>query len=109
MAIITLDSLPNSEAFSSQKPKLSEDTLSELEELLLGSDLGVKMVQELLADLRSEVSHGDVLTEEELIKHLKQRMVAALASHYPVRSRDTSAEAIRWSSRSKGCWSEWSW
>ena len=58
--------------------RFDESLYSELEELLIGADLGVKTATGLVADLRQEVSAGGVATEDAAIALLKSRILAIL-------------------------------
>jgi fused signal recognition particle receptor len=60
------------------KPQIGEDTLAELEALLVGSDLGVKTSQSLLAELKAEVASGTAVDEERLLALLKMKVLTIL-------------------------------
>lgn len=60
------------------KPQIGEDTLAELEALLVGSDLGIKTSQSLLAELKAEVASGTPIDEERLLALLKMKVLTIL-------------------------------
>jgi fused signal recognition particle receptor len=68
------------------RPGLTEDTIEELEVLLVTSDLGVKTVRTLLEDLREEVGKGHSVTQPELIRLLEDKIFTILQKNAPVES-----------------------
>lgn len=63
--------------FKSQ-PQIDQDTLEELEMLLISADLGVKTVTKLLAGIKEEVRDGGEISEEALIARLRELILQAL-------------------------------
>ncbi|MCI5064856.1 signal recognition particle-docking protein FtsY [bacterium] len=70
------------EVFSG-KPSLSEEMVDELQAFLVSTDLGLKMVRALTEDLKAGLEKGDEVTEEHLLKKLRElvsRRLRAIAS-----------------------------
>lgn len=63
--------------FKSQ-PQIDQDTLEELEMLLISADLGVNTVTKLLAGVKEEVREGGEISEEALIARLRELVLQAL-------------------------------
>lgn len=63
--------------FKSQ-PQIDQDTLEELEMLLISADLGVKTVTKLLSGIKEEVREGGEITEEALIARLRELILQVL-------------------------------
>lgn len=57
---------------------IDEETIAELERVLLESDFGVDATLELVDDLERAAERGKVSTEEELRRHLAERILAML-------------------------------
>lgn len=57
---------------------IDEDTIAELERVLLESDFGVDATMELVDDLERAAERGKVSTEEELRRHLAGRILELL-------------------------------
>lgn len=62
----------------SGRQRLDESTLDELEALLVGADLGIKVSQSLLNELRDQVKAGMSMSEDALITFLKSRILELL-------------------------------
>ncbi|MCB0352118.1 MAG: signal recognition particle-docking protein FtsY [Bdellovibrionales bacterium] len=62
----------------SSKSRLDEETLEELEALLISADLGVQLVTDLMEELRREVSSGSDISEEKLTSLLKGKILSRL-------------------------------
>jgi fused signal recognition particle receptor len=60
---------------------IDEDTWDELEEALIGADLGIEPTQDLLEHLRAVVSEQKLDTGDELLAALKAELKARLAGH----------------------------
>jgi len=68
----------------SGKPKLDESMLEELQALLIASDLGVKTVEGLIEEIRSEVKRGDEVSEGGLTAALKLKVLNLLERGAPL-------------------------
>lgn len=71
--------------FRSQ-PAIDQDTLEELEAILVGSDLGVELTNSLIAELKAGLTRGENITEEMLTRQLKQRVLEILEQDAPLDS-----------------------
>jgi len=60
------------------KAKVGEELLEELEEVLLISDVGISTTQHILQELRSAVADNRIRESEDVIKCLKEILVAIL-------------------------------
>ena len=58
--------------------EIGPELLQELEEVLLGADMGIPMVTWIMGELKKGVYKSLVREKEELIKHLKKLLVRAL-------------------------------
>ena len=67
------------------KVSVDEEALDDLEEILVTSDLGVKLAGELVEEVRSEIESGREFSEEELIDFLESMIIDEL--------RDSSGES----------------
>ena len=67
--------------------KLDEAQVAELQALLIGSDLGVKMAESLLADVRTELASGRILGQEDFLGRFREKITDILG-------RDSSAAEL---------------
>ena len=65
------------------KPKLDEEAIDELEALLVGSDMGIKISTALLTDLREDIKNGSEVSELGLAAMLKQKLLGMLERGTP--------------------------
>ncbi|NMC63958.1 MAG: signal recognition particle-docking protein FtsY [SAR324 cluster bacterium] len=65
----------------SKKATLSEESIEELEGILIGSDLGVKTSTKLLEDLKAKISDKTEINEGEFKSFLKDELVGILKSN----------------------------
>ncbi|MDC0357260.1 signal recognition particle-docking protein FtsY [Oligoflexia bacterium] len=70
----------------SSKPKLDEETLEELQYMLISSDLGVEMTEALIAELKAELSSGKEVDEGALLGMLKMKILSILEKDAPLDS-----------------------
>lgn len=59
-------------------PTIDADMLEELEVLLVTSDLGLKTASSLLRDLKATVREGGALSKEEILAHLRDKLLVIL-------------------------------
>lgn len=71
----------------SGKPKLDQETLDELEAVLISADLGVGVVSELIEELKQDVAEGKEVGEEALASLLKLNLLKRLEKHAQVDPR----------------------
>lgn len=64
--------------------KIDEETIEELEEILITSDVGIHAAQEIVNFLREKVRKGEVGDSGSLRESLKKEMVSMLGSSAPV-------------------------
>jgi fused signal recognition particle receptor len=64
-------------------PKIDEETLEELEEILIASDVGMKATSEIVSSLR-EKTKGEIRDSGSLKELLKKEMVSILGSSQPL-------------------------
>lgn len=57
---------------------IDEDLLEDLEELLIGADIGVQTSMDILEKIRREVSRKTLKNGEELKRHIKQELLSIL-------------------------------
>lgn len=65
------------EVFSGKR-SLDSDMIEELEALLIGSDLGVIVTERILSQLKSDVSSGNDVSEENVRSHLEAQLAKEL-------------------------------
>ncbi len=65
--------------FLAGRAKIDEDTWDEIEEALIGADLGVEATQDLLGHLRAQVKAEGLETGDQLLEALKAELKARLA------------------------------
>jgi fused signal recognition particle receptor len=63
------------------KSKVDDDFLDELEEILISSDVGVATTVKIIERIEDRVAKDKYLTSEELIRMLKEEIVALLAEN----------------------------
>ncbi len=63
----------------SAKPVIDDDFFSELEEILITSDMSIKVVDKLLSEARKAVKRGELKTEEDLRNFMKVKISQMLA------------------------------
>ena len=64
--------------------KIDEETIEELEEILITSDVGIHAAQEIVNFLRERVRKGEVRDSGSLRESLKKEMISILGSSAPV-------------------------
>lgn len=64
--------------------KIDEETIEELEEILITSDVGIHAAQEIVNFLREKVRKGEVGDSGSLRESLKKEMISMLGSSAPV-------------------------
>ena len=64
--------------------KIDEETLEELEEVLITADVGTKAVGEIMASLREKAKSGEVKDADSLKEALKKEMVFILGQPHPL-------------------------
>ena len=64
--------------------KIDEETIEELEEILITSDVGIHAAQEIVNFLREKVRKGEVGDSGSLRESLKKEMISILGSSAPV-------------------------
>jgi fused signal recognition particle receptor len=64
--------------------KIDEETLEELEEILITSDVGTKAVEEIMAVIRQKVDKGEVRDADSVKELLKKEMIAILGHSQPI-------------------------
>lgn len=64
--------------------KIDEETIEELEEILIASDVGIHAAQEIVNFLREKVRKGEVGDSGSLRESLKKEMISMLGSSAPV-------------------------
>jgi fused signal recognition particle receptor len=64
--------------------KIDEETLEELEEILITSDVGTKAVGEIMASIREKAKRGEVKDAGSLKELLKKEMVTILGQPHPL-------------------------
>lgn len=67
----------------SGKPALDESIVDELRALLIGADLGPRVVEALISSVRGEFSRGQTVGEQEFVRLLKERIQETLSSDLP--------------------------
>ncbi|MCB0338154.1 MAG: signal recognition particle-docking protein FtsY [Bdellovibrionales bacterium] len=67
----------------SGKPQISQESLEEIEELLVASDLGVRTATELIEEVRAEIKRGMKVTEDVFLGLLKLKLVNILEQNAP--------------------------
>ncbi|NDC38294.1 MAG: signal recognition particle-docking protein FtsY [Proteobacteria bacterium] len=65
------------------KPKLDEESVADLEAILVGSDLGIKAASALLEELKLDIQRGVEINEGGLTGILKQKLLAILERGAP--------------------------
>ena len=70
------------------KGKISEETLEELEEILITSDVGVHATQEIVNFLGERIKKGEAGDSSSLREFLKKELVSILGSSVPVALSD---------------------
>jgi|GEM_PF-53694 len=68
----------------STRPKIDAETIDELEAILVGSDLGVKNIRELLAEVRQSLTLGQVLSEGAVKAIIKSKLLTMLEKGSPL-------------------------
>lgn len=66
------------------KPKLDDESVADLEAILIGSDIGIKTVSELLAELKQDVANGTEVNEGGLTAILKLKLLSILQRGTPL-------------------------
>jgi fused signal recognition particle receptor len=64
--------------------KIDEETLEELEEILITSDIGTKATAEIMAVIREKVNKGEVRDASSVKELLKKEMIAILGHSQPL-------------------------
>jgi fused signal recognition particle receptor len=64
--------------------KIDEETLEELEEILITADVGTKAVGEIMTSLREKTKSGEVKDADSLKEALKKEMVLILGQPHPL-------------------------
>lgn len=64
--------------------KIDEETLEDLEEILITSDVGTKAVAEIMAVIREKVNKGEVRDADSVKELLKKEMIAILGYSQPL-------------------------
>ena len=64
--------------------KIDEETLEELEETLITSDIGVKATGEIVEFLRDKAKQGEIQNTENVREFLKQEMMTLLGPSQPL-------------------------
>lgn len=64
--------------------KIDEETLEELEEILISADVGTKAVGEIMTTLREKARRGEVKDADSLKEALKKEMVLILGQSHPL-------------------------
>jgi fused signal recognition particle receptor len=64
--------------------KIDEETLEELEEILIISDVGTKASEEIMAVIREKVKKGEVRDADSVKELLKKEMIAILGNLQPI-------------------------
>ena len=64
--------------------KIDEETLEELEEILITADVGTKATGEIMTSLREKTKQGEVKDAESLKEALKKEMVLILDQFHPL-------------------------
>src|SRR4030042_3720924 len=63
---------------------INDETLEELEETLIISDVGTKAAEEIMAIIREKVKKGEVKDAESVKEILKKEMIAILGNSQPI-------------------------
>lgn len=64
--------------------KIDEETLEELEEILITADVGTKAVGEIMASIREKAKKGEIKDADSLKELLKKEMVSILGQPHPL-------------------------
>jgi len=64
--------------------KIDDETLEELEETLITSDIGVKATGEIVEFLRDKAKQGEIQNTEDVREFLKQEMISLLGRSQPL-------------------------
>jgi len=64
--------------------KIDDETLEELEEILITSDVGIKAVEEIMAVIRQKVDKGEVRDADSVKELLKKEMLSILGHSQPI-------------------------
>ncbi|MEW6001816.1 MAG: signal recognition particle-docking protein FtsY [Nitrospirota bacterium] len=64
--------------------KIDEETLEELEEILIASDVGTKAAAEIMTSLREKVNKGEVRDVASVKEQLKKEMISILGHSQPI-------------------------
>ncbi|HYA12643.1 MAG TPA: signal recognition particle-docking protein FtsY [Thermodesulfovibrionales bacterium] len=64
--------------------KIDEETLEELEEILITADVGTKAAGEIMASIREKTKRGEVKDTDSLKELLKKEMVTILGQPHPL-------------------------
>jgi len=64
--------------------KIDEETLEELEEILITADVGTKAAGEIMASIREKTKRGEVKDTDSLKELLKREMVTILGQPHPL-------------------------
>ncbi len=64
--------------------KIDEETLEELEEILIMSDVGTKAASEIMAVIREKAKKGEVKDSDSVKELLKKEMIAVLGDSQPL-------------------------
>jgi len=64
--------------------KIDEETLEELEEILITSDIGTKAAEDIMAVIRKKVDKGEVRDADSVKELLKKEMLASLGHSQPI-------------------------
>lgn len=73
------------------KKEIDADTLEELEEILITSDIGVKTTVELIRSLEQRLSRNELKDGEALRGALKEELLTRLLAHHTPLKTDTAA------------------
>lgn len=69
------------------KNSIDAASFDQLEEILIGGDIGVSTTQQLMADLQREVESGGQLSEDRLLRQLRIRIEGLLSADAPTDPR----------------------
>lgn len=68
----------------STRPKIDAEAIDELEAILVGSDLGLKNIRELLSEVRKDIAEGAELSEGGVKAIVKSKLLSLLERGSPI-------------------------
>ena len=77
------------------KGKIDEEVLEEIEEILIGADVGVKASLKLVEHIRNKAKEQKLTDGEEIINVLKAEIVNILKNNMKNRPTDNNAETVK--------------